>query len=186
MLKQPKLIVIAGLSGVGKTYLIEKLMGTSDTFIHFSAGSLIKKRLAFIDRDKLRSLSSNEVLRNQYVLIEQLKEEMLSVLATQTILFDAHMIIDTESEVVPIPFDIFEQLNPSKIIFIHDSPEIILDRRDNDSSRDRPQRTSLELTAQQNQSLNMAENYARQLRVDFKSIKTKSFNFIREEVTNVE
>ena len=36
--------VIAGLSGVGKTFIIEKLASEFDSYFHLSAGSLIKKK----------------------------------------------------------------------------------------------------------------------------------------------
>ncbi len=41
-----EITIIAGLSSVGKTYVINALMRESDSYTHFSAGSLIKKRLA--------------------------------------------------------------------------------------------------------------------------------------------
>lgn len=50
MSKTHDITVIAGLSGVGKTYVIEALMRYSNDYAHFSAGTLIKRRMANIDR----------------------------------------------------------------------------------------------------------------------------------------
>ncbi len=170
MLTQHKIIIIAGLSGVGKTYLMKRLEEQSDMFVRFSAGSLIKKRRLTMDRDQLRCLSSNEILQNQYALIEQLNQELQHVTENKLILVDAHMIIDSESQVIEIPLDIFKKINPSQIIFLHDDPSIILTRRKQDNCRKRPLRSIKQITEQQDKSLKMAKDYARCLSIPFKAI----------------
>ena len=182
MSKPHDITVIAGLSGVGKTHVITELKKYSDVIIHFSAGSLIKKRRAAMNRDQLRLLSSNEILQNQYVLIEQLTHELKSISEHSLILFDAHMVIDTEDEVLEIPFEIFEQLNPSRFILLHDEPATILSRRATDASRTRPQRSVKQLDEQQKQSLKLAENYAHRLSVPFIAVSSNNLHVIKDKL----
>ena len=165
MLKPHSITVIAGLSGVGKTYVIERMLANDERFVHFSAGSLIKKRLAVVDRDHLRLFSANQILQNQYALVEQFNIEMESVPKGIHVLFDAHMIIDIGTEVIEIPFDIFEKLAPSRMILLCEDPEIIVQRRNSDSSRDRPTRSVIEIQKQQGLSQKLAAELSEHLSI---------------------
>ncbi len=163
MLKQHDITVIVGVSGVGKSYFVRSLLNLSNDLIHFSAGTLIKKRLEKIDRDKLRLLSTSEVLQNQYVLVDQFNEELKTIEEGRRILFDAHMVIDTDKGLLEIPFDVFKKIKPSRFIFLQENPGVILERRLNDSSRDRPQRSEDQILKQQSLSIKLAREYAGKL-----------------------
>jgi adenylate kinase len=165
MSKPPDIIVIVGLSGVGKSYVIEQLKLSSDRFVNFSAGTLIKKRRSNMGRDELRLLDEEEILQNQYLLVEQFIEEINLIDKNKTILFDAHMLIDASEKVVEIPLEIFSKINPSQFIFLHEDPNIILDRRLGDASRKRPNRSFEEIRSQQNRSLDIVKEYAQQLNI---------------------
>ncbi|RLT87429.1 MULTISPECIES: ATP-binding protein [unclassified Ketobacter] len=141
MSKQHEIVVVAGLSGVGKSHLINELKKSDSQFVHFSAGSLIKKGRNLSDRDELRLLGENEILQNQYLLVDQLKEELESLSDRNIVLFDAHMVIDSDESILEIPFEIFERLNPSRLILLCCEPEMILSRREKDGSRLRPIRS---------------------------------------------
>jgi len=164
---QFNLTVIAGLSGVGKTFIINEIMKTDSKYIHFSAGELIKERRKNISHDELRLLDASEILQNQHLLIDQLNIEKLSIDCEAHILFDAHMIIDTDNELVEIPFEIFEKLTPSKMVFLHADPKIILERRVNDASRIRPVKTIAEIQLQQDRSGFLAQDYCDKLSIEF-------------------
>jgi len=164
--------VIAGLSGVGKTFVIEKLIRESGSYLHLSAGSLIKKRLANLDRDRLRELEKGSILANQYLMIEQFKEELNTINSRFSIIFDAHMVIDNDHELIEIPYEIFERLSPVRIIFLTDEAEKILERRKFDSSRKRPIRSIPEIIEQQNRSIIIAEKYSLRLSIPFIEIKS--------------
>ncbi len=161
------LTVIAGLSGVGKTFLINKIMKGDSKYTHFSAGSLIRKRRENISHDELRLLDSSEILQNQHLLIDQLNIEKEGVDINAHILFDAHMIIDTDKELIEIPSEIFKKLNPSRIVFLYENPETILKRRSYDVSRKRPIKTLGEIQFQQERSRKLAKQYSNDLSVDF-------------------
>lgn len=182
MSKPHDITVIVGLSGVGKTYAIEKIMASDDEFVHFSAGSLIKKRLAAVDRDHLRLLSTNQILQNQYALVEQFNIELESVPKDSRVLFDAHMLIDIGEEVIEIPFDIFETLAPSRIVLLYEAPEIIIKRRNSDTSRDRPVRTSLEIQKQQELSQKLAAELSDRLSIPFIKVSTQDISRLKVHI----
>lgn len=165
MSKAHKLVVISGISGVGKTVIVNSLLQISERFVHFSAGSLIKKQLENVKHDELRLMERDRILHNQNLLLAQLELEVRNVSSDACVLFDAHMIIDNDQDLIEIPFDFFEKLNPSLLAFIQESPEIISLRRLQDSSRARPQRTIAELESQQDRSRKLAEEYCQRLSV---------------------
>ena len=165
MSKRPDIVVIAGISGVGKSYVINQLKEDSSHYVNFSAGTLIKKRRSNMARDQLRLLDQEGIMQNQFLLIEQLIEEVNAVPKEKTILFDAHMLIDTDDGVVEIPLDIFSKINPARFIYLYEDPETISERRARDVSRQRPIRTLDELGSQQDRSLLLVEKYAEQLDV---------------------
>ena len=170
MSKLNNIILIVGVSGVGKTYAINSLKKSSESFTHFSAGTLIKKRRAETDRDALRLLNSSEILQNQYLLIEQFKLELKAISPEQVVLFDAHMLIHNNNELITIPLDIFQKLNPYRFIFLHDDPEIILSRRDYDASRERQQAVKEDINYLQERSFKMAQAYASKLSIGIQKV----------------
>lgn len=165
MLKQHDITLLVGISGVGKTYVVDRLIEANDTLVHFSAGSLIKKRLSVVNRDNLRKLSSNQIIQNQYVLVDQFNEELDSLKEFSRIIFDAHMFIDSDDGLLEIPFDILERLRPSRIISLRSDPEVISFRRNKDKSRDRHHRSISELSDQQCMSESLTLNLGERLNI---------------------
>jgi adenylate kinase len=115
----------------------------------------------------LRLLDSNEILQNQHLIIDQLNIEKIEIDSGVHILFDAHMIIDTDNELVEIPFEIFDKLEPSRMVFLHAAPKIILGRRVSDTSRSRPIKTIAEIQSQQDRSSFLAQDYCNKLSIEF-------------------
>ncbi len=173
MSRNYNITIIAGLSAVGKTYVINRLLKQSDRFKHFSAGSLIKKRLDNTGHDKLRELDKNNILANQYLLVEQFNEELKGVDKNIKVLFDAHMIIDSEQGIIEVPYEVFEKINPSEFIFLYDEPFKIIERRTNDNSRKRPIRSPEEIKSQQKRSIHLAKEYAARMSIPFKEVLVK-------------
>ena len=187
MSKPYNISVIIGLSGVGKTHTINFLKNYSSEYLHFSGGSLIKKRLAIVNRDYLRLSGAQEVLRNQIVLVDQFNEELERIPLGSPVLFDAHTVVDcNEDGLVQIPFDIFEKLNPTRIIFLHDKPETIANRRKQDSSRERPNVNVTEIETQQNLSLTIAKDYSNRLSVPLLELKFSQITQYQEKFLHVE
>lgn len=183
MSKQPNIVVIAGLSGVGKSYLIDQLKYGANNFVSFSAGTLIKKQRSGMSRDELRLLDEEGIIQNQYLLIKQLLEEIEDVEKGKTILFDAHMLIDTDDGIIEIPLEVFSKINPSQFIFLHAEPEVILERRSKDISRSRPKRTQKELRSQQDRALSLAIDYSSRLNVPILAAASSELDRIRGVLT---
>lgn len=183
MSKRPDIVVIAGLSGVGKSYVVNQLKLDTDQFVNFSAGTLIKKRRSNMSRDELRLFDEKGIMQNQYFLIEQLLEEIGAVAKEKTILFDAHMLIDTDDKIIDIPLEIFSNINPSQFVFLFAEPEVILERRSRDVSRTRPNRTQEELRSQQDRALSLAIDYSRRLDVPITVAASSELTHIRSILT---
>lgn len=182
MSRPPKVVLVAGLSGVGKSYVIEHLRSTSDRFLHFSAGSLIQKKRLDMERDELRLFDNEGILQNQYMLVEQFAEEVdrASSSSNKTILFDAHMLIDTDQDIVVVPFDVFEKINPVTFVFLKEDPHKILERRTADTSRARPMRSAKEIREHQDESLKLAHEYADKLGVLLKVANSSQLDLIAD------
>ncbi len=161
------LTIIAGLSGVGKTHLINRIINEDDNFIHLSAGTLIKKRLEHVERDSLRELGSNTIIANQFLMVEQMNEELAQFNAPQKVLLDAHMLIDGHDGILEIPYEIFQRLAPRRLILLVANAEDIVSRRSLDASRKRPIRNSDELEKQQLQSAELAQTYCQQMGIPY-------------------
>jgi len=184
MSKQHKICVLVGLSGVGKSYLIKQLTAKESHYVHFSAGELIRKRRSNIDHDELRLLPDDEILRNQYLLIDQFQQELSAVQDSVVVLFDAHMIIDTDSGFFEVPFDIFSRLSPDYFTYISENPETILSRRRADASRKRPTRTVDELDLQQKRSLELARSYSENLVIEFAHLNSSNIEILEKQLCN--
>lgn len=182
MSKKHDITVIAGLPGVGKTYAIEALIHESDDYAHFSAGTLIKKRRANLDRDRLRELDKDNILANQYLLVEQFKEELPALDIKKRILFDAHMLIDNDQSIIEVPYEIFEQLSPVRLIFLFDDAKSILDRRKNDDSRIRPIHSISKIIEQQKESIHLAQEYSQRLSIEFYEVQSGDTAALRDAI----
>lgn len=182
MSKLYNITVIVGVSGVGKTFLINKLIKNDSQFIHFSAGSLIQKRLSVINRDRLRLLSGNQILQNQYAMLEQFNIELQLLPIPRHVLFDAHMIIDSGIDLIEIPFEIFRGLSPCRIVFLHDDPKFIVERRNLDVTRDRPEKTVFDISQQQARSKELAVELCNYLSVPLISVSESEDNDVREMI----
>lgn len=163
-----KSIGVFGLSGVGKTTLINKFLPENPGYLHLQAGSLIKQGLAEKDtcRDSLRLKTSDGIDDNQRILIEQY-HMAISEKADNTIIFDGHMVIDTDQELVEIPMKVIELLKLDKILSITASPDRILAQRSGYMSRKRPDRTIIDIDKQQKLSTHLCKEYAENIDISF-------------------
>lgn len=116
-------VFVAGVHGVGKSYLCQQY---ADTFfvIHESASGLIRKERAHADWStdkKVANIDENQVaLRNGV-------QRIISV--GKPLLLDGHFVlIDKESEFVPIDMAVFGGLNLSGVVLLEARPELIASR----------------------------------------------------------
>lgn len=155
------IVGVFGVSAVGKTTLIEDLIGEEPTWIRVSAGSLIQRYFPDLARDSLRTLATNQILDNQEAIVHGLADQKRH-LETDVILFDGHLVIDAGQELFEVPLDIVRRLNLA-LVFVNDAPHNVERRRVSDRERVRAKRSSEEITQEQSRSRVIAESYAFQM-----------------------
>jgi adenylate kinase len=161
----PTIIVICGLSGVGKTYLINRFVAGNGYAARLSAGSIIAEARNITDPEFLRKLPANELDRSQELLIAGLPRILRNVTAP-LVLLDAHTVIDNGSEGLYVVTDaVFAALRLHGIIHVEAEPEVIARQRDADTERARPHRSVKVLSDQQQVSARRAQEVAAGLNV---------------------
>ena len=159
-----KVGIVVGISGVGKTQLLEKIRVALPMQV-LSASSLIRCSLAqtdeqFASQDDLRTRDIDE---NQAALLEAFKRR---VDPNKTlIILDAHVTIDTPEGLSHISSNIFREIDPDFIVFVEDDPRRIHRNRECDTSRSRPERSVDFLANQQEIAISAARNIAEDLSI---------------------
>ena len=125
-------------------------------------------------------LEGNEaILKNQYLMIDAFWKEVETHNLTKVI-FDGHSIIDTGTEILKIPEDVIKALKPTRLLFIKVDPEIILARRSEDTSRDRPLLSREVTAAQQEQAIKQLQVYEEALSIEADVIENPKINCLKE------
>lgn len=177
-------IGVFGLSGVGKTTLIKQFLSMNAGYLHLLASTLIKQGLADPDAhiDSLRLRDAGGIDENQQALVREFSKER-SNQPDMSILFDGHLIIDTDKELIDIPYEVISSLNLTKILAVTASGEDILNHRKKDAKRNRPQRTLDEINKQQERSTRLCIDYADRLGVAFFHINAADINGFTAAIT---
>ena len=160
----PKVGIVAGISGVGKTWLLEKVGGAIPIQV-LSASSLIRDSLLQTEKqqtsqDHLRARSIDE---NQAALLEAFKRHLDP--DRNLVILDAHVVIDTPDGLAHIGSDVFDEIDPDFIVFIKDDPRRIHLNREHDAKRQRPDRSVSSLAHQQEIAIEAAQNIAHGLSI---------------------
>ncbi|MFE4710850.1 ATP-binding protein [Paenibacillus sp. NPDC056722] len=117
-----KIVFVAGIHGVGKTYLCNSLTKELDV-PHFSASKLISKQ-----RDYEFSISKRvqQIKENQDFLISAIHNYTQDF---PTILLDGHFcLLNEEGNIERLPEETFEKLNPVCFLLIVDNASTIASR----------------------------------------------------------
>jgi len=158
---------IFGVSGVGKTTMINAVLATEPHWLRISGGTLIQKKSGTRDRDALRALPGDVILENQMAIVRGVERVRESANA-QLILFDGHLVVDNILDIVQVPFEIVRGLGLAGISFVKDVPNVIRARRLADSSRQRFARTIAQISREQTLALELAKRYSSQLNLCLK------------------
>lgn len=166
-MRQLAIVAVLGLSGVGKTTLIKEACKQIDGVLHVQASALIKADCAdpSVTSEALRTCSGDQVLANQKILVAMFARAVAETDA-KVVIFDGHLIIDTDAEVIEIPPDVIAALRPSVLVHVEAAPEVIAERRRADESRKRPRRSVDVLARQQARSGELCQLYASELGVE--------------------
>lgn len=116
-------ILVAGVHGVGKTYLAARLPLTLG-FTHTSASSLIKEERAMPNWGVDKRVS--DVDTNQLVLATAVKRYNN---AGTPLLLDGHFVLlDGSGNFIPLGADVFSNLNISGVVLLEADPQVIAAR----------------------------------------------------------
>lgn len=161
-MKQPPVVAIFGISGVGKSWLIERY-AEDIPVLHVVASQLLRDAKTSLSGEKVTSedLRKGAVVSNQALLIKAFSHVRNT--ATQPIIFDGHCIVDDGVELIEIPAEVIVGLQVSHLVFIEGSAKGIAMRRQNDLTRERPVRSEAELTHHQRQAKAVCEAYSKSL-----------------------
>lgn len=128
-----KTIFVAGIHGVGKTYLCESIPHLN---LHFaSASSIIKTELTDLNWDQNKVVNGAD--RNQVALMLGL-EKIRKANPNTDILLDGHFILRTPEGFLAIDHSVFYSLNLDAILLVEDSPDKIAERISTRDSVDAP------------------------------------------------
>jgi adenylate kinase len=159
-------IGVFGISGVGKGTLIAEARKIAPDSLHLQASALIKRGLddPEIDSDALRRRRGGQIRLNQDILVESFWL-MVRAQPHRLVVFDGHLVIDTDRELVEIPLEIIASLRPSLMVHVEDAEKIAA-RRFQDRDRVRPMRSEEVLQKHQRLSRKLCEAYASALKTE--------------------
>ena len=160
----PKIICLTGISGVGKGYTAKKYCESQKRTLHLVASDILKAELK-LEKEQLRTSRKGKIENNQEILVNAFQRALEVNGSNIEVIFDCHMVIDNNHELVHIPLHVFKDTNISQIVFVHDDPSAILQRRKSDVGRVRPERSEADISKQQDMALAVAKNYASELNI---------------------
>lgn len=166
-MREPLIIALVGISGVGKTTFLKRLSKLLD-FQHLTAGSLIAgaRNAGEQTRDDLRFADVDE---NQRLLIEGF--DLACDRSATHIIIDGHCIIHGDVGVQQIDSRVFAKLGVGLMVHLEADPQQVQINRSRDKVRDRPSLQLDELDAHQALSLAHAQNIASELKIDLQQIR---------------
>ena len=135
-----KTVVIVGVPGVGKSTIISNATATLNkkgtTLNTVVFGSVMfeeAKKLGINDRDQIRKQTIDVQQR-----LQNMTADHISSLNDSIVVVDTHLFIKTQSGYYPgLPMSLILKINPERLILITANYEEILNRRKNDSTRER-------------------------------------------------
>ncbi|HRM20775.1 MAG TPA: AAA family ATPase [Trichococcus flocculiformis] len=156
--------IVVGISGVGKTWLLEKL-GAAIPMQILSASTLIRDSLTkteeqLTSQDHLRARNIDD---NQAALLEAFNRHIDP--DKTLVILDAHVVIDTPHGLVHIGSDLFREMDPDFMVFVKDEPRKIHRNRERDVSRTRPERSVDSLAKHQEIAIAAARDISDNLRI---------------------
>lgn len=131
-----RIIALTGISGVGKSTLVESLT-TSLPLEHLQAGlSIMEGRDAIGNSSRHDQLRLADIDENQRYLVEGLRRRAGACVGL--VVLDGHTVIEKDEELILIDPAVFRAMSIKGMIFLEDDPAAIAERRRHDASRNRP------------------------------------------------
>jgi adenylate kinase len=118
-----KLLIVFGVSGVGKTTACAEYACRSEHVEHLSASQLL-----CLERSSATERSEDEALLDQHRLVELVLHARAATEA-DVLLLDAHSVVLVGGRQLIVPVDIIASMEPTGLIFYEADPEVVLHRR---------------------------------------------------------
>jgi adenylate kinase len=167
------IVCVFGISGVGKTTLIQQYVIGHEHWRALSASELLT-RLSGRDSSAHR-LSERTVLeRNQFWLADAIYRELI-LCPGEKWLLDVHSVLDNDRELVPVPASAIRRLHPDQLIFLFDGAEQIWRRRWGDTGRKRPLPSVDRIDQEQNLALETCLEYSAALELELYRVQADDF-----------
>lgn len=176
------LLILAGISGVGKTTLVESLVKARPEILALQASSLLKAAL-LQSGEQLRIATGGAVTSNQAPLASAL-EAARAGRNERPVILDAHLVIDNDRELIEIPIDTFRALHPTAFLMLKAAPATIAAQRAS-GSRARPIRSFAELDRHQATSERLALHYSSELRIPCRILDSADLDAVAQFVAEV-
>lgn len=170
-----KRVALVGISGVGKTTFLKNVAKTC-AFQHLTADSLIARARSAVPetRDDLRL---SDVDENQSLLVRGFADACDP--QVRLVILDGHVVIHTETGLVPIESRVFALLGIDLIAHLEGDPAQIHENRAQDHSRDRPVLSLDELRGHQVRSLAGARRVATDLGIVVRRVEHDAIDEFR-------
>jgi adenylate kinase len=159
------LILILGVSGVGKTTLCKSLVARRSDLVHVSASALIALETG-ASVDQLRRSAPDQVQKNQIVLQRALNRQR----EARTVLLDGQCAIDTGQKLVILTAEHVAAMHPNGILLLETSAGALFEQRQKDSKY-RPKRTVEELQEQLSLNRSLVIEYAAELALPYRIVE---------------
>ncbi|NOJ27586.1 MAG: adenylate kinase [Nitrososphaera sp.] len=134
-----KRVIIVGIPGVGKTTVIShaaEILSKSRKTTVTVFGTLMfeeAKKIGLQNRDEMRKLP---VEKQRH--LQELAAKNISEMQDDVVIVDTHLFINTNEGYYPgLPMRLLSIMNPTNLVLISADPQQIVDRRRNDSTRQR-------------------------------------------------
>lgn len=118
-----KLLMVFGVSGIGKTTACVEYARLHENVVHFSASKLLG-----LDRSSAGERSANEMLQDQRKLVELVRAARASTSA-RLMLLDAHSVVIVGGRQLIVPTDVIGAMEPDGFIFLEAAAEAVSRRR---------------------------------------------------------
>jgi adenylate kinase len=151
-------IFVCGVSGVGKTHLLQSRGPRLPPFHIWHAGEIIGEARKEVDPERLRTLPAAELQCSQEFLIQGFWARRARYTGSLVFL-DGHSVIDTDAGFFEIPAATVACLKLAGIVHVTDEEEHILQRRFADHARRRPVRSLDDIRIYQERSLKACQGY---------------------------
>lgn len=160
------IVIVVGLTGVGKTTVIDNAIENTDSSVEYlSHGTLLleegKERGLVDDRDDITDLEPSEYDDLQSYTAERIADIASDGPDETTYVLDTHATLATPYGYRPgLSLGDIEIIDPDQFIVVHATPGEVQNRRRNDESRNRDEKSALELREQQNIAINQTATFS--------------------------